>query len=425
METPEFYEVVDGKLRVHPHKGQYRALNSKARTILVLAGTQGGKTVTGPLWMLNEMKAKGPGDYMVATPTYPLLELKALPEFRMLFEERLNLGKYVGSPSRQFRLSDHGQQRLFGESGLDYKTNVFFGYAADPDSLEAATAKACWSDEAGQKKFKLAAWQAIQRRLSVNQGRNYVTTTPYSLGWLKQELHDKSDGYPSKQQDIELVRFESIANPRFPRAEWERAKNTMPLWKFDLFYKAKFTRPAGLIYDCIDEHDYVPRFTIPGKWPRLLGLDFGGVHTAALFYAESPNGNLYLYREYLAGGLTASEHARALLKGEPDIPDCVGGSKSEQQWRDEFRAAGLPVREPDITEVEVGIDRVYAAHKQHKIKIFDDLTGYRDQLESYSRELDEFDMPTEKIENKEDYHFMDAERYPVSWKMGGSDWVMS
>jgi hypothetical protein len=80
-----------------------------------------------------------------------------------------------------------------------------------------------------------------------------------------------------------------------------------------------------------------------------MGLDFGGVNTAALFYAEEPGTKrLWLYREYHAGSRTAKEHAVALLEGEPMVPFCVGGSKSEGQWRREFRMAGLPVNAPDI-----------------------------------------------------------------------------
>jgi hypothetical protein len=47
--------------------------------------------------------------------------------------------------------------------------------------------------------------------------------------------------------------------------------------------------------------------------------------------------------------------------------------------------------------------------------VFNTCKGYIDQKHSYSRELDELDQPTEKIENKEDYHFMDAERYIMGW----------
>ncbi len=50
-------------------------------------------------------------------------------------------------------------------------SRILFGYATDPESLESATAKAAVLDEAGQKKFKVGAWQAILRRLALHQGR--------------------------------------------------------------------------------------------------------------------------------------------------------------------------------------------------------------------------------------------------------------
>ena len=409
----ELVEIVGGKLRLHFHPGQWRAWNSTARFPVILAGTQGGKTSFGPLWLYREIKSRGPGDYIVVTPTFPLLELKALPEFKRLFEEWLALGRYTSSPIRRFAFSPNGQQRTFNNTGQDCETNMFFGYATDAESLESATVKAAWLDEAGQKKFKLSSWEAILRRLALAQGRALLTTTIYNLGWLKQQLWDKRKGNP----DIDIISFPSIENPMFPMAEFERARRDLPRWKFDMFYRAIFTRPAGLIYDCFDEDmDKVPRFAIPGDWPRYLGLDFGGVNTAGVFYGGEPGSDrVFVYREYKAGGRTAAEHTEKLLEGEPRIPYCVGGSPSEGQWRDEFRAAGLPVRGPDIPDVEVGIDRVYGAHKRHEIIVFDDLSGYLDEKMSYSRELDDSGEPTERIEDKNSYHFMDAERYIIGW----------
>src|ERR1051326_4509958 len=92
----------DGGLDIHPHPGQWRALQSRKRYVVILAGTQSGKTSLGPLWMHQEMREKGPGDYLVVTPTFPLLEVKALPEFRRLFEHQLGLGTYQSSPVRMF-----------------------------------------------------------------------------------------------------------------------------------------------------------------------------------------------------------------------------------------------------------------------------------------------------------------------------------
>lgn len=404
-----------GRMRLHFHDGQRRAWRSQRRFVCVLAGTQGGKTSFGPHWLYREIGLRGPGDYMVVTPTFPLLEMKALPEFRRVFEQLLRLGRYVSSPIRHFTFSESGAKRTFGE-GYDetVETKVFFGYAADPESLESATAKAAWLDEAGQKKFKLASWQAILRRLSLAEGRVLVTTTPYNLGWLKSEVWDK---WRAEDPSFDVIRFESILNPRFPRDEFERARRDLPAWKFDLFYRALFTRPAGLIYDAFDEErQLVPRFTVPESWPRFLGLDFGGVHTAGMFYAQEPGtGRLYAYREYLAGSRTAQGHAEALLRGEVGVPFSVGGSRSEEQWRREFANGGLPVRAPLIGDVEVGIDRVYGFHKQNRLLVFDDLTHYLEEKRTYARRLNDHDEPTEEIEDKSTFHLMDAERYILGW----------
>lgn len=415
MATRDLVEILPGgRMRLHFHAGQKRAWASQRRFVCVLAGTQGGKTSFGPHWLYREIARRGPGDYMVVTPSFPLLELKALPEFRRLFEQQLQLGRYVASPVRKFTFSQAGAVRTFGRGHDAEETHVYFGHAADPESLESATAKAAWLDEAGQKMFKLGSWQAILRRLSLAEGRALITTTPYSLGWLKSEMWDRWKG---GDELVEVIRFESIANPAFPRSEYERAKATLPAWKFDLFYRALFTRPAGLIYDCFDEETHVlPRFTLPANWPRFLGLDFGGVNTTGMFYAQEPGtGNLYAYREYWHGGRTAEDHARALLAGEVMMPQCVGGSQSEGQWRLEFQKGGLPVRRPQISDVEVGIARVYGWHKSNRLFVFDDLGGYLEQKRTYSRVLDAADQPTEQIEDKARYHFMDAERYILSW----------
>jgi hypothetical protein len=406
----------DRKLRVNFHAAQRKAWRSKKRIVAIIAGSQSGKTTAGPVWLYREIQRRGPGDYLVVSPSYKLMARKALPSFRRYFEDLLGLGTYHAGAA-EFRFSEEGMLRTFGEpeEGQAHEpTTVFFGHAQDPESLESATAKAAWLDEAGQKGFKLESWEAILRRLSLFRGRVLITTTPYNLGWLKQKIWDR---WKAGDEDIEVVNFPSTANPLFPPEEAERARRDLPYWKYAMFYLGLFTRPAGLIYDSFDEGQHkVPRFAIPDFWPRYLGLDFGGVNTAGLFYAEEPGTKrLYLYREYHAGKKTAAEHAKALLAGEPMVPTCVGGSRGEGQWRQEFRAGGLPVREPPISDVEVGIDRVYGTHKRGEILVFDDLSGYLEEKMTYSRKLDENGEPAEEIEDKSSMHRMDAERYVISY----------
>jgi hypothetical protein len=221
-------------------------------------------------------------------------------------------------------------------------------------------------------------------------GRVLMTTTPYNLGWLKQKFWDVWEAGKGALANLRVISFPSTANPSFPKQEFERARASLPRWKFDMFYRAIFTRPAGMIYDCFDNAVHkVARFAIPENWQRYLGLDFGGVNTAGVFIAEEPGGKYYVYREYHAGGRTAAQHADVLKEGEPYIPITFGGAKSEGQWRDEFGAARLGIGTPPISDVEVGINRVYGAIKRNELYIFDDLPMLDDELISYSRELDD------------------------------------
>jgi hypothetical protein len=384
----------------------------------------------------------GPGDYLVASPTYPLMMKKVLPVFIRLFEPLLNLGHFVAGKNI-FTFTDFGCKRLWGHVP-DEPPRVLFGHAGDPESLESATVKAAWLDECGQAGFRLASYETILGRLSIHQGRVLMTSRPYSLGWMKLLLWDPWEAAHRSHPDIEVINFRSIDNPAFPREEYERAKATMPLWRFLMLYEGLFTRPAGLIYSCFDRTRHVcPRFDIPPEWERVIGLDFGGVNTAAVFFAKErigrkETGRLVAYREYKAGDRSAAEHCYHIMRGdpangippEPRIPICAGGSKSEGQWRTEFkggrtvsgkRIAGLPIHAPPVrigdrnSIVESGILRVWQAFATNQIVIFDDLHGLLDELGTYSRELDDTGEPTEKIQEKESFHRLDAVRYAISW----------
>lgn len=223
--------------------------------------------------------------------------------------------------------------------------------------------------------------------------------------------------YESELQPDGTIRYRITAG----EATWEgqsRATCEQQIndWGADAFSREaqhEVAIPKGLIYAAFKASEHTcPPFTIDPKWQRYLGLDFGGVHTASVLLAEEPGTKrLYLYREYLHGDRTGKEHAEALLKDEPMVPFCVGGSPSEGQWRKEFRMGGLPVNPPDIGEVEIGIDRVKAVIRAGGLIIFNDCTGILQELRTYAREVDETGQPTEKIANKSKYHLLDSLRY--------------
>ena len=423
--TPLYFLDDNGVLRFRFHKYQKRAMGTRRRFVLLLGGTQSGKTSFGPIWLHREIKLRGAGDYLAVAPTYPLMNKKMLPEFLAYFQTLHNLGTY-NKTDKIFTFSEAGQISMFGEA-QGVATTVHFGHAQDPDSLESATAKAAWLDECGQKKFKLASFEAIMRRLGYFMGRVLMTTTPYYLGWLKTMFADMVQNGLDVLNSISVISFPSIANPSFPRDEYERAKRDLPKWKFDMFYNAKFTRPAGLIYDCFDTKTHtMPKIDVSPAWYRFIGVDFGGVNTAGVFIAK-PSGQdrYYIYKEYHAQKtMTAREHVSQMLSGERGVPLAYGGSWGEGNWRAEFGAVGLPVNKPQIKDVEVGINRVYSMIQSGKIVIFDDCVELLDELASYSRQLDDEGKPTAAIDNKSDYHLLDALRYICThlYNDGSSNW---
>ena len=92
-----FREVVsdesgEQRLILHLHSGQTRAWESKARFVMIICGTQWGKTSFGPHWLQREIQERGSGDYLAITATYPLLKLKMQPEFLYVFDTLQGLG---------------------------------------------------------------------------------------------------------------------------------------------------------------------------------------------------------------------------------------------------------------------------------------------------------------------------------------------
>ena len=406
------------------HRGQLEAWNCVKQIILILAGTQSGKTVLGPWWLLREIQRRGPGDYAIVGPTFTLLYKRAVPEFRRIFEYELKLGKLIQNPIPRFEFNAEGLKKIFGK-GESGPVTIYLGYGSDSTTLEAMTLKGVWCDESGQPKFMLESKEALDRRVARFQGRILHTTTPYDLGWLKTKIWDLWKEAKGDHATIDVVSFTSGDNPTFPKESLEKARIEMQPWKFKLFYLGIFTRPAGAIYDTYDEAiDCVKRFKIPDHWPRLIGLDFGDVNTAAFFIAADPktlpkephdpfDPTYYVYRTYHTGGKTASEHAASLLKREPYIPPCVGGARSEDEWRDKY-SEDIYVSRPTISDVEVGIDAFYGLLKRHKLKIFDDLNLLKSDITDYTRELDENGEPTKNIKDKSKYHRLDAGRYILS-----------
>lgn len=392
------------------HAGQDYAWNSDARFTFVFAGSQGGKTMFGPLWLWREIQRCGRGDYLAATSTYDLFKLKMLPAMRALFARHLGVAKYWAG-AKVLELCDPKTLRFWAsDQNEPMWGRIILRSAQSEGGLESATANAAWLDECGMDEFGLESWEAVQRRLSIRMGRVLGTTTLYNRGWLKSEVHAR---WAAGDPTYNVVQFASNINPAFPQEEFDRVTATMPKWKVNMFYKGEFDVPEGLIYSCFDsDTDTCDDFAIPADWPLWGGIDFGGVHMAAVLFAERPTDkHLFLIREYLTGGLTTAAHASGLMTW--GARRWWGGAASEDQWRREFGACGMPIVKPVIPEVEIGIDTVYEQMSEKHITVFKSCTRWLDEAGTYSRAIDAAGQVTEKIADKGTFHLMDATRYVI------------
>ena len=401
VRAPEFRQVVKNEkgelgLRLNMHEGQIKAWQSEKRFPVICAGSQSGKTCFSPHWLHREMIRKGKGDYLAVTSTFPLLDLKLLPECLHVFGEIHDMGTYRDS-KKVFDCRDGSR--------------IIFGSATNPEAIESATVKAAILDEVGMKQWRRETHEAITRRLSIAQGRALYLTTLYCDGWFKKEIYDRAlAGDP----DYEMIQFDSTMNPAFPKEEFERMKLRMPAWKFDMFYRGRYARPAGLIYDAFQDSQIINRFPIKDDWLVYSGHDFGSANPAALFVAQDPaTGYFYCFQEYLPGkGRSTAQHVeefKAIVRGY-NVIKRAGGSHQEEEIRQAYTAHGWPISEPKIRDVEAAIDRVYGLMKLNKLFVFRDLINLLDEIASYSRQLDDTYNPTDEIENKSDYHLLDALR---------------
>lgn len=413
------------------HPGQVRAWDSTARFVFMIAGSQSGKTAFGPWWLYREICWRGPGDYIAATSTYDLFKLKMLPTILDVFVNVLGIARYwAGIQLLELCIHEYDRaadtwaprrgEYLASNASDPMWARVILRSASSEGGLESATAKAAWLDECGQDEFTLDAWEAVLRRLSLTRGRVLGTTTPYNLGWLKQKIYD---AWKAGDPDIDVIQFASIVNPAFPLEEFEARRARMDDWKFRMFYRGEFDRPAGLIYSAfIDQYrdeggHKVKPFDLPRHWPRWVGVDPGAVHQAVVWLAHDIDSDVfYVYRESLQGGKSTAEHAgearRLAERNGEQVVLYLVGNKSEVQQRLDWQAAGVAnVAPPPVWDVESGIDSIIRLFKEHRLFVFDTCAGLLDELGSYRRELDEAGEPTERIHQKDRFHRLDALRY--------------
>lgn len=217
------------------------------------------------------------------------------------------------------------------------------------------------------------------------------------------ELYDQEIGEITEAGQQRIGRLKTLTGSRLLR-----------------LYHGLWAVPEGAIYDVFDEEKHkVAHFDPPRTWPRAVGIDPFGAHIAAVWLAFDPQARiLNVYREYVEPfGKTTEGHAGSILGATGDEPvfAWVCGGPSERAWRLEWMAAGIPVIEPPITEVWIGIEHVYQLLKGFRLVIHDNCINLLSEIGEYRRKMTKDGTPTETIANKERFDGLDSLRYVVAW----------
>lgn len=396
-----------------------RALACREPEWILSGPADTGKTI-GILNYLHRCAYKYPGASIVIarkrlTDTYPTV----LETFRKkILKKDSHVNVYGGDKPEWF---DYDNGSRLWVAGLDKSSKVL---SSEHDIIYINQVEEC----------SLVDWETVTTRTTGRAGN-----MPYS-----QSIGDCNPASPNhwirrRAADGHLRFFEAVHqdNPElFDQTTMEvteegisrlsRLKNLSGERLLRL-YHGLWAAPEGAIYDIFDgvdaEGNYgkhvVKHFDPPLTWPRIVGIDPFGAEIAAVWLAfDIASGILNVYREYMEPfGMTTRGHAdniKALSKGET-IFAWICGAKAERAWRTEWTAAGIPVVEPPQSDVWLGIDRVYQLLRSFRLVIHDNCYGLISELGDYRRQLDRDGLPTENIENKHGFHFLDSTRYAIVW----------
>lgn len=376
---------------------QAALLACRAPIVAAISGTGSGKSYTGSwrllLWLLDGPRG---ARYGATAPTLGMLKANLWREFIM------RLGEAGLVEDR-----DYVYNRTALEVTLTGRGTSIIGRTMDkPSTMQGSHLHGLVADEAGL--YTPDAWHVIQQRCSLYHGQILITSTPYSWNFLKTDIYDKWIEADKNHETIEVFQISSLANPNFPREEYERAKKNLPRWKFDMFYNGRFTRPSGLVYGDFQ----ILQAPIAPVVRVFAGADYGHTNPSAIVWiADDGRGNLQVIRCW-----KKSQAGFDVIASMMQSTRCryYGDPAAAGVW-DDMRKRGILIA-PAKNDVNGGIGMVDALMRSGRLTVLQDGEGcgdLLDELATYSYQTDASGEPVEKIVKTND-HLCDALRYAIA-----------
>lgn len=311
--------------RYRPWGSALELFRSRAPEVL-LSGPAGTGKSRAALEKLHALMLKNPGARgLMVRKTAVSLTSSGLVTFREhVAKEAIESGevKFYGGSPQEAASYRYGNGSTITIGGLDKATRIM---STEYDAIYVQEATELTEDD----------WEALTTRL-----RHGVISFQQLLAdcnpdaphhWLRQRC---------ERGTTHLIYCRHEDNPRLydahtgtwtpPGAEYLRRLEALTGVRYDRLRLGNWVAAEGLIYDTFDPavHLHPPIGLPPLDWPRYWVIDFGFNNPfVCQFWAEDPDGRLYLYRELYRTGEIVADHAKQILaivkKGDGHKSDVV------------------------------------------------------------------------------------------------------
>ena len=416
LELYELLQIADRRKRENalaaykPYAKQvaFHAAGASFRERLFMAGNQLGKTLSGGAEVAMHLTGRYPdwwpgkrianANRWIAGSESAELTRKGVQ--RMLFgppeiEAEWGTGmipkKLILDISRRQGVADAIASAVIRhEPTGDVSTIQLQSYDQGRTKWQADTVDGVWFDE----EPPLDLYSEGITRTNVTQGPVIVTFTPL-LGMsdvVKRFLVDKQPGSMVVNMTIEDVTHYSPEQREaiiaaYPEHEREARAKGIPMMG------------SGRVFPIIESAIKCEAFAIPPHWPRIVGIDFGVDHPAAIVWMawDRDTDTLYVYDCWRERGRTPAEQALVYRPRGAWIPaawphDGLQRDKgSGVQLAKQYAAAGvsmLPERatfEDGSNGLEAGVGEMLQRMQSRRLRVFSHLNDWFEEFRMYHR----------------------------------------
>lgn len=326
-----------------------------------------------------------------------------------------------------------------GDKNVNYENGsvLMFRHGSDIDSLKNTNlggALIIQAEEMTEEEFWFIAGRlrrragSLQLRLESNyNGHNWI----YKL-FKKKDIKFPL-GSSITAEDFHLIETNTLDNKENLPASYIASLEMLPEKLKRRHYLGSWDEAQGLVYDEFSENQHVVKpFEISEDWERGFILDHGFTNpTAVLWYAIDYDGNIILYDEHYEREKAVSHHSEQILKRGIADGYCDPSVFAKTQSRngeiyaiaDEYQEFGVTLRPATRASDASSIARVNEFFKAGKIKVFNTLTHFRDEINNWKYRKVNFRNPVNNPEEPEDKdnHLMDDLKYLIASRFSSTE----